>query len=189
MHFRLSEGYTYLTASKFKSSLTVILMGQPTFYDQWFTKYGFWAVLRILGPNLVQKWVSPTFRPDNQVNLKNRPSKDSKTAAVLEFAKIGQSSPSSTGLLLFKMGKMIWVWRMVSEMVKIWGRTKFYLSYKYIYIFFIIYLAAPRPTLGQWQKGSLFNQYANLTNMLIAHLLHTIFFNKTLLVTLKNIHT
>ena len=48
------------------------------------------------------KWVSPTFRPDHQVNPGNRPSKDSKTAAVSEFAIIGQSPPlfppSSTGI-------------------------------------------------------------------------------------------
>ena len=40
------------------------------------------------------------FRPpDRQVNLENKPSKDSQTTAVSEFAKIGRSLPSSTGLL------------------------------------------------------------------------------------------
>ena len=35
-----------------------------------------------------KKWVSPTFQSDRQVNPENRPSKDSKTAAVSDFAKI-----------------------------------------------------------------------------------------------------
>ena len=41
-----------------------------------------------------KKWVSPTFQPDRQVNPEDRPSKDSKTAAVSDFAKIGRSPPS-----------------------------------------------------------------------------------------------
>ena len=40
-----------------------------------------------------KKWVSPTFQSDRQVNPENRPSKDSKTAAVSDFAKIGRSPP------------------------------------------------------------------------------------------------
>ena len=39
------------------------------------------------------KWVSPNFLPDHQVNPENRPSKDSKTADILDFAIIGRSSP------------------------------------------------------------------------------------------------
>ena len=37
-----------------KSSLAVILRVQQTFYDHRFTKYGFWAILELLGPNLAQ---------------------------------------------------------------------------------------------------------------------------------------
>ena len=36
-----------------------------------------------------KKWVLLTFQPDHQINPKNRPSKDSKTAAASVFAIIG----------------------------------------------------------------------------------------------------
>ena len=52
------------------------------------------------GPNFGStNWVLPTFQPDHQVNPKNRPSKDSKTADASKFAIIARSPPSSTGLL------------------------------------------------------------------------------------------
>ena len=63
------------------------------FYDERFLRYRFGTILGLLDPILAKKWVSPIFQPDHQVNPENRPSKDSKTAAVSEFAKIGRSHP------------------------------------------------------------------------------------------------
>ena len=45
-----------------------------------------------------KKQVSPTYQSDHQVNPENRPSRDSKTAAFLEFTKIDYHPPSSIGL-------------------------------------------------------------------------------------------
>ena len=79
-----------------KVSLVVILMGQPTFHDKRFARYEF-GQFGAFEPNFGPKI---GFRPpDRQVNLENRPSKDPQTTAVSEFAKIGRSLPSSTGLL------------------------------------------------------------------------------------------
>ena len=59
----------------------IILRSEPTFYDQRFARYDFWAILWLLG------LISFAY----QVNPKNRPSKYSETATVSEFAKIGRS--------------------------------------------------------------------------------------------------
>ena len=33
----------------------MILISQPIFYDQWFARYQFWTILRLLGPIFTQK--------------------------------------------------------------------------------------------------------------------------------------
>ena len=33
-----------------KSSFEVILRGQPAFYDRWYARYRFWAILGLLDP-------------------------------------------------------------------------------------------------------------------------------------------
>ena len=38
-----------------KSSLAVILRGQPALYDQWFARCGFWTIWGVLGPILPPK--------------------------------------------------------------------------------------------------------------------------------------
>ena len=74
-----------------KSILAVILKVQPTFCDQRFARYGFWAILVLLSPISDKKWVSSTFNHD--VNPENRPSKDSKTACCLAVCKNWTISP------------------------------------------------------------------------------------------------
>lgn len=89
----------YLSSSTHSTlSLAVILRGQPTFYNQRFARCGFWQCRGFWAQFWPKKWVLPIFQPDNQFSLEHRPSLDSKTAAILEFAIIGRSRPFSTGL-------------------------------------------------------------------------------------------
>ena len=64
-----------------KSSLAMILRSQPTFYDQQFVRFGFWAILGLFVPILAQKMGSPSLQPDHLINPENKPSKDSETTA------------------------------------------------------------------------------------------------------------
>ena len=76
-HFRLFEGYSYIrtpTVNQFLCS--------------------FWVVNQL--PTILAQKMGYA----HQVNPGNRPSKDSKTAAVSEFSITGRSPPSSTGLFL-----------------------------------------------------------------------------------------
>ena len=71
-----------------KSSLAVILRGQPTFYGQRCSRYGFWAILRLL----VQFWPKNGFRQPFSLITKSIVrinSEDSETSAVLLFRIIG----------------------------------------------------------------------------------------------------
>ena len=88
----------YIFESTHSNLSLAVTFNQSTLYDQRFARFGFWTIFGLLGPFLAKKWVSPAFQPDHKVNLENRPSKDSKTTAVSEFAIIGQSPYSSTGL-------------------------------------------------------------------------------------------
>ena len=88
-------GHSWLSLNTHsKSRLAFILWGQPSFYDQWFGRYGFWDNFGDFGSNFgPKKLVLPTFQPDYQVNPENRLNKDYKTAAVLEFSIIVKSPP------------------------------------------------------------------------------------------------
>ena len=81
----ISGVYIYENTNS-KSSLAVMLRGQPTFYDQRLVRYKFWEILGLLSPNVAQN-----MNLDYQVNPENRSPKDSNTAAVLQFAITGQS--------------------------------------------------------------------------------------------------